>query len=92
MITVTAADWRFMYTNQDIDERGAVLRDLRRTPWDYFGHPDAGARAYAKDTWLAWRMGEIGNTALPMVDADVKLHRLYQRLRVLAVLEEGVTL
>lgn len=88
MIQVTPANRYGTYTNQDCDERQALLCDLQANPGDYLAHADAEVRSLADWTMEHWGIRNIRQ--IPgIVDttlANVSLGKLYKRLRQLAAI------
>lgn len=85
--TITPANSHYRYSNQDCDERQAILSDLQRDAGSYLRHPDGQVRSLADWTLAYWG---ISNTRWPNVKPNERwareyLGKLHRRLRELAV-------
>ena len=86
MIHVTPHNKHYTYTNQDCDERQALLCDLQKSPDDYLTHKDPVVRNTAD-----WALKYAGLRRIRAhfvqqneQDANGALRQLYRRLRLLA--------
>jgi hypothetical protein len=81
MITVTPAHAHYSRSNQDCDEKQALLSDLQYHPCDYTRHRDSSIRQAAEATREAYHLDRPEVHMLPASNAHLLLNRLYQRLR-----------